>query len=136
MSHNSTGDGKGLEIYKSYSPLASGACQAPDFTYSHSAASTNHKCRTHKLIANTYYLVPVKHHNIPLPHIDQSRGVIVANNLTALNQNTHIHTPNIHCTRDKEGRECCLALVMSHPPLKGENGQWDHNTTSQYYIIN
>ena len=128
MSRNSIGDGKGLEIYKGHSPLASGARQAPDFTYSHSAASTKHKHRTHKHIANTYdqvpvkhpththiantyakyskhsqHQVPVKHHNIPLLHIDRSRGVIVANNLATLNHNTHTHTLNIHCTTDKEG---------------------------------
>ena len=51
MSRNSTRDGKGLEIYKGHSPLVSGAHQAPDFTYSHSAASTKYKHRTHKHIA-------------------------------------------------------------------------------------
>ena len=96
MSCNSTGDGKGLEIYKGHSPLASGARQAPDFTYSHSAASTKHKHCTHKHIANTYNQVPLKHHNILLPHIDRSRGVIVANNLTTLNHNTHTHTHTKH----------------------------------------
>ena len=57
MSCNSTGDGKGLELYKGHSPLSSGVRQAPHFTYSHSAASTKHtRClssTTHTCIATT-----------------------------------------------------------------------------------
>ena len=75
MSCNSTGDGKGLEIYKGHSPLASGVRQAPNFTYNHSATSTKHKHCTHKDIANTYDQVPVKPHHT---HICQVQQVLAA----------------------------------------------------------
>ena len=62
-----------------------GACQPP---HTHKPTHMT-RCLSSTYIANTYakcskhsqHRVPVKHHNIPLPHIDQSRGVIVTNNL-------------------------------------------------------
>ena len=137
-----------LEFYKGHSPPASGVHQAPHFTYSHSAASTIHtRClssttHTHIHIANMYakcskhsqHQVPVKHHNIPLLHIDRSReGVIVTNNLQ--------WHPMPHSPSDTLGKIYLLHLLlhMQHlpcthplnlPQSKQANGMTrDHRTT-------
>ena len=111
-SRNSIRDGKSLEYYKGHSPLASGACQAPHFTYSQhiyiSAASTNStRCAprtTHIYSTLDRHPAYLLHRCPQRPHIDRSRGVFVPNNLQwrptphspiRLTQGSPPHLPNL-----------------------------------------